>query len=565
MVTATTFSSLLNLDFDYHGSATLKTHIEDWLSASSPHQKPSRYKVAHLILSAAHNHLSELSLEGFGLESLPEGIDELTHLEDLNLSKNRLQELPIHFEFLTRLKKINLSDNQLSSLPKSFPEMTLLESLDLSKNRFEELCEIFYLLPNIRYLNLEHNLLGSLPFSILTLQNIEYLKLAHNRFRVLPDEIGHLYGLKELSLQANQLTKLPHTLTELSELKFLNLAHNLLQFIPAHIGRMSLKSISVAHNPIEQLPFSFLFSIGFHHIDVEGTPIPPSMGRCLDQIPTRERYGKIRTLKTAIRFLSCWSTETAPKGVPYTLRESRDLIRWLEHLSSSEVFAQNQVFLANTIFSLLCEAEKNMDFREAFFLQLFDNTHRCGDRAAYTLILLHALKEMHQKVPLRPEQRFQILVAAAKTLHLQKIVRQILIPKKGCSEDVEIQLYAMLMLKDRLNLILPLDSIQMTYKDLAEQTIGPNHEALLEAVVSKMEEIDPIEMVIGELPQILDSFLEEFFSDELNLIKETFEQKFLGEGSVPLDPILQEVHVLESSCWLIEEKKALLMKKVLPF
>ena len=564
MVPAITFSSILNLDLDCHVSATLKTHIEHWISASPVHQKPSRYKVAHLILSAAQNRQSELSLEGYGLESLPVGIEELDHLEELNLSKNQLQDLPIHFERLPRLKKINLSDNQFSRLPESFQELSLLEGLDLSKNRFDELPETFYFLPNIRSLNLEHNNLGSLPFSIFTLQNIECLKLAHNRLRFLPDEIGHLYELKELSLQANQLSLLPHTFTELSELNFLNLAHNLLKFIPVHIGKMPLKSISFAHNPIDQLPFSLLFSPRLHHIDVLGTPIPLSMAQCLDEIPQRERHGTIRTLKTAIRFLSCWSTKTAPKG-PYTLRESRDLIRWFEHLSSSEVFAQNQVFLADTIFSLLSETEINMEFREAFFLQLFENTHRCGDRAAYTLILLNALKELHQKVPQRPEQRFQILLSAAKTLHLQKIVRQILIPKKGCSEDVEIQLYAMLALKDRLNLILPVDSIQMTYKDLAEQTIGPNHQALLEAVVSKMEEIDPIEMVIAELPQILDSFLEEFFSEELSLIKETFEQKFLGEESVPIDPILQEVHVLESSCWLIQEKKALLMKKVLPF
>ena len=565
MVTATTFSSLLNLDLDYHVSATLKAHIEEWIFASPVHQKPTRYKVAHLILSAAHNRQSELSLEGYGLESLPVGIDELDHLEELNLSKNQLQDLPIQFERLTRLKKINLSDNQFTSLPESFQELSLLESLDLSKNRFEELPETFYFLPNILFLNLEHNLLQSLPLSISTLQNIECLKLAHNRFRILPDEIGHLYRLKELSLQANQLTLLPHTFTELSELKFLNLSHNLLHSIPAHVGRMPLKTISLAHNPIDQLPFSLLFSPRLHHIDVLGTPIPPSMSRCLDEIPQRERLSSTRTLKTAIKFLSCWSTKTVPKGAPFTLRESRDLVRWLEHLSSSEVFAQNQVLLADTIFSLLCEAEKNMEFREAFFLQLFENTHRCGDRAAYTLILLHALKELHQKTPLEPDQRFQILLSASKTLHLQKIVRQILIPKKGCSEDVEIQLYAMLMLKDRLNLILPLDSVEMTYKDLAEQTIGPNHEALLEAVASKMEGIDQFELVMGELPQILDAFLEEFFSEELGVIKETFEQRFFSEDSPPKDPILQEVHIVESTCWLTQEKKALLMKKVLPF
>ncbi|MBM3195074.1 MAG: hypothetical protein FJZ60_04835 [Chlamydiae bacterium] len=562
MVTATTFSSILNLDLDYQVSSTLKSRIEEWIFASPLHQKPSCYRVAHLILSAAHNRQSQLCIDGFDLESLPEGIDELDHLEELNLSKNRLEELPIHFERLLRLKKINLSENQFSRLPESFQELSRLESLDLSKNRFVELPETFYFLPNLRFLNLEHNLLASLPLSISSLQGIESLKLAHNRFRILPDEIGHLYGLKELSLQDNQLTQLPHTLTELSELNFLNLAHNLLHFIPAHIGKMSLKSISIAHNPIGQLPFSLLFSPRLHHIDVLGTPIPPSMGNCLDEIPQRERCGTTRTLKTAIRFLSCWSTKTAPKG-HYTLRESRDLIRWFEHLSSSEVFAQNQVFLADTIFCLLSEAEINMEFREAFFLQLFENTHRCGDRAAYTLILLNALKELHQKVPQRPEQRFQILLSAAKTLHLQKIVRQILIPKKGCSEDVEIQLYAMLALKDRLNLILPVDSIQMTYRELAEQTIGPNYEALLEAVVSKMEEIDPIEMAIAELPQILDKFLEEFFSEDLRLIHETFEQKFLSDESHCKDPILQEVHILESSCWLIQEKKALLMRKVL--
>ena len=152
MVTATTFSSILNLDLDYQVSSTLKSRIEEWIFASPLHQKPSCYRVAHLILSAAHNRQSQLCIDGFDLESLPEGIDELDHLEELNISKNRLEELPIHFERLLRLKKINLSENQFCRLPESFQELSRLESLDLSKNRFVELPETFYFLPNLRFL-----------------------------------------------------------------------------------------------------------------------------------------------------------------------------------------------------------------------------------------------------------------------------------------------------------------------------------------------------------------------------------------------------------------------------
>lgn len=566
MVDLSTFLSLQILDLDYSVSIALKEHLNTWLDASPPHEKLSRYKVAHLILSSAHNRQATLSIEGYGISSLPAGLEELHFLEEIRLNQNELKELSIDFGRLANLKKVSLSHNRLTSLPDSFYELALLEELDLSHNQFEKLSEAFIFFTHLESLNVESNLLANLPSSICSLQNLLRLKLANNRLKILPSEIGQLYELREISLQKNLLTSLPDSLTELTKLNFLNLSQNLIRFLPVHIGKMSLKTLSIKGNPISQIPISFLFNPNIQHIEALNTSLPSDMLTCLDAIPSKEKLRFTRTLKTCLRFLSHWTQNTPPKGEPYTLMEARMLNQWIEHLSSSEDFAQNQVLLAETIFSLLCEAEKNREFRDVFFLQLQHNTHRCGDRAAYTLILLNALKEIYQKSSLAPKERFGILLAASRTLYLQKIVRKLLIPSEGISEDVEIQLFVMLMLKDRLKLLLPIDSIQMTYKDLAQQMLGGDVDTQLEKIAAEIEDKDPFELVLSELPQIIETFLEEFYQHELTLIRDAFEEKFFEhlEQSAS-DPLLQETIAVDSSVWFVQQKKDLLMRNLLPF
>ncbi len=80
---------------------------------------------------AAFEKLSDLTLEGLNLDSIPESICELQNLRYLRLGNNNIQELPACVCELQNIEIISLWDNDITFLPKCLSTLKLLKEIDL--------------------------------------------------------------------------------------------------------------------------------------------------------------------------------------------------------------------------------------------------------------------------------------------------------------------------------------------------------------------------------------------------------------------------------------------------
>jgi leucine-rich repeat protein SHOC2 len=141
-------------------------------------------ELAQLIDRIAPNS-TVLDLRGYGLETLPENIGDLTYLTKLNLNGNRLTSLPESIGNLTNLTELYLNGHKLTTLPESIGNLTNLTRLYLNGDR-----------------------LDSLPDSITNLTQLTKLKLSSNKFECIPDIVLKIPNIQKINLDDNLLTDL---------------------------------------------------------------------------------------------------------------------------------------------------------------------------------------------------------------------------------------------------------------------------------------------------------------------------------------------------------------------
>ena len=180
------------------------------------------------------SRLISLSINGQGIDTLPNSIGNLTYLSSLDLSSNDIASIPEAISQINRLKNLNLSANNISSIPEPIWDLDSLYSLDLSVNS-----------------------LTMLSGSIKKLSNLTSLNLSANNITSLPDSIGNLTSLSKLIIQSNQLSSLPETIGSLSSLTTLHVFHNYLTSLPESIVNLtSLIELFLYHNCLTSLPNS---------------------------------------------------------------------------------------------------------------------------------------------------------------------------------------------------------------------------------------------------------------------------------------------------------------------
>ena len=132
--------------------------------------------------------LQTLSLSGFRLYELTEGIRELSQLTTLNLDGLRLIALP---EWLGELNLETFSaiGNEIRSLPGSFNNLTRLKWLDLSWNRLGRVPDAIYDLKSLQDLNLNYCEVTEIPADILRLPGLRSLSIIGNKIDSPPAEI----------------------------------------------------------------------------------------------------------------------------------------------------------------------------------------------------------------------------------------------------------------------------------------------------------------------------------------------------------------------------------------
>ncbi|KAF7153168.1 hypothetical protein RHSIM_Rhsim01G0104100 [Rhododendron simsii] len=181
--------------------------------------------------------LKELNLKDCHLSYLPDEIGNLISLRTLDLAQNNLNTLPDGICNLTCLKRFRLDNNNVSHLPSGIGRLTSLESLNLERNSLCTLPDTIGMLSCLKELFVGNNKLSHLPSEIGDLDSLKILELQHNNgFHAFPESICKLIRLRGLNLYDCNLSHLPSGIGGLASLGSLNIAKNNFFTIPDSIS-----------------------------------------------------------------------------------------------------------------------------------------------------------------------------------------------------------------------------------------------------------------------------------------------------------------------------------------
>ena len=239
--------------------------------------------------------LKELYIGDNGLQTIPEGVCNLTELKTLSVRWNPLKNLPesmvkmvsletVSFEeaplnlseeeaqpFFQRLaalpclKTLNLNETGLSILPQSFGLLKTLEFLYIENNKIVSFSENASGLEGLKLISLNTNHFGEMTeeeveqlFSTISLiPNLETLWAGITRWpnkgtlKKLPDSIGDCKNLKKLKIENQDITTLPESIGNLSQLEYLELEANRLTSLPQSLSKLArLKGLKLGKNKL---------------------------------------------------------------------------------------------------------------------------------------------------------------------------------------------------------------------------------------------------------------------------------------------------------------------------
>lgn len=198
-------------------------------------------------------NLKKLDLSGNALRSgeALSGLQYCKSLTWLDLSGNQLSD--IHFLFgLKNLNVLNLSRNEIETIPEGISQLTNLKALILSENQIKSL-ESVVLPKALNTLVLSKNQIEDVGKILLPLEHLEKLSFSHNKLYEWP-RVNTCFALKEIRLNNNKLHKIPSKVGELPpHLNLLDLGHNALKDLGALLVPGTLrhcKSLNLLANPL---------------------------------------------------------------------------------------------------------------------------------------------------------------------------------------------------------------------------------------------------------------------------------------------------------------------------
>jgi len=101
--------------------------------------------------------ISDFTVSGFGLISIPESISTLINLQSIFISPSEIAQLPKSIVKLKKLKELRLAGAKLKALPKDIGNLTDLEKINLTSNELKTLPTSIDKLKKLKELNLTGN------------------------------------------------------------------------------------------------------------------------------------------------------------------------------------------------------------------------------------------------------------------------------------------------------------------------------------------------------------------------------------------------------------------------
>jgi Leucine-rich repeat (LRR) protein len=334
-----------------------------------------------------------------------------------------------------------------------------------------------------------------------SLQQVQTLDLSHRLICTLPRQIGRISQLRELYLQNNRLLTLPQSMRGLSHLTHLDVSHNMLVELDPEMNHATLRHLNVGYNQLAFIPTTLCRLHPECFLNAENNPLlsPEEIQSTQLEIQQNPNGGPIffATLPRAPHkpasldhWLKGWLKayqETFPQLC--TGKEDRfplssqtflnfyDTLRnhdkkgflqeFLKRLTNTQDFKNDREARNNLIYrvgQMLQEAAINEEFREAIFPILETATSTCGDRVALAFneieIQLH-LSKSHEKT----DQQLATILIGVKRLELLRNCVHTRCKELGLGDEIEIQLFYQLKLKEALNL--PTSTQNMLYPGTA--------------------------------------------------------------------------------------------------
>jgi Leucine-rich repeat (LRR) protein len=217
--------------------------------------------------------VTQLLLNGTGLERFPKPVLKLKKLEELQLTNCYITEISSGINALSDLKRLTLNTMPITSLPDELGELSQLEFLSLES-----------LYGNYRIGGRSVKLEGiqTLPESIGDLTALVDLRASRMGLERLPERIGELKALKSLRLGGNLLVTIPESIGDLEHLEVLHLSKNPLESLPESIVKLkNLRSLSLDHSTLTHLPESIKQLKNLKGLFVIGTEIPDAKLRSI--------------------------------------------------------------------------------------------------------------------------------------------------------------------------------------------------------------------------------------------------------------------------------------------
>ncbi|MEI7999695.1 MAG: hypothetical protein WCH62_09365, partial [Candidatus Omnitrophota bacterium] len=201
---------------------------------------------ADRIRDAFNRKLNKLDLSNLRLGLLPNVFHLSVFKENLftlNCSKNPLSEDLGNICSLTKLTDLNVEGCGLEKISADIGNCQSLLTLNLSHNVLSTLPDTIGNCQSLLTLNLSHNMLRTLPDTIGNCQSLVFLDLSHNYLHTLPDTIGNVKDLGRINCSFNYFMYFPKELLKCEHLRSINFSHNKLKDAkdPAYKALLYLK------------------------------------------------------------------------------------------------------------------------------------------------------------------------------------------------------------------------------------------------------------------------------------------------------------------------------------
>lgn len=253
------FGGLQVLDLRGNILSSLPVGIRRLLRLNSLNLSNNRLKMEDIQIISEVTTLTELKLANNSLEDMfmPD-ISRLTKLEVLDLRGNSINSLPEGMTELSCLRVVNLAENKFTSLPIEVLSRLSITELHAQKNNLKGslIPESVNRFESLQILNVAENALETLSENEhLELPSLRQLSIDANRMKVLPD-MSTWQALLSLSAEANGIQALPESFLGLEKVKHVDLTGNDISKLDERIGLMdNLTMLRIANNPLRERKF----------------------------------------------------------------------------------------------------------------------------------------------------------------------------------------------------------------------------------------------------------------------------------------------------------------------